>query len=65
MLQGKIRAAMRWLTERSQGSVFLPNNQVTIMVDGMRQQVPVTEALKLKYPQSHPPHSSIHSLEIT
>lgn len=58
MLQGKICAAMWWISERSKGSVLSPSDDVTVTVSGKKQSVPVTEALKQKHPHSHPPHSS-------
>ena len=58
MLQGKIRSAMRWLTERSKGSVLFPTDTTTIVVNGNETTVPVIEALKHKYLQPQAPHSS-------
>ena len=55
MLQGKIRAAVRWLTERSKGSVLNPNDKVIVSVECTNESVSVVEA---KHPNSHPPHSS-------
>ena len=52
MLQGKVRAATRWLTERSKGSVLLPTDTVS------SGSLSVVDALKLKHPSPHPPHSS-------
>jgi hypothetical protein len=58
MLQGKIRSAVRWLTERSKGSVLNPNDKVTVSTEDGNESVSVVEALRSKHPQSHPPHSS-------
>ena len=58
MLQVKIRPAMRWLTSRVKGHVLLPDNTITVDVDGIAQSTSVVDALKLKHPTSHPPHSS-------
>ena len=33
MIQGKLSAAMHWLTERSKGHVFQPNDQVRLDID--------------------------------
>ena len=55
MLQGKIHAAMRWISERSKGSVLLPSDDVTVTVNGKKRSVPVTEALiKAKAPSLSP-----------
>lgn len=48
MFQGKIRAAMRWLTDRCKGSVLLPTDLVATNIDGKEISIPVVEALKLK-----------------
>ena len=58
MLSGKVRAAMRWLTERTKGSVLHPNDTIEMIVDNNKQQLSVIEALKVKHPDSHQPHSS-------
>ena len=58
MLQGKIRPAMPWLTSRAKGHVLSPDNIITVDVDGVAQSMSVVNALKLKHPTSHPPHSS-------
>lgn len=58
MLQGKIRAAVCWFTERSKGSVLNPNDKVIVSVEGNNESVSVVEALRSKHPHSHPPHSS-------
>ena len=57
MLLGKIRAAMRWLTNRSKGSVLSPNDQVPSTTNSTTTSISVLEALKQKHPQPHPPHS--------
>ncbi len=54
-----LRAASRWITERSKGSVLSPNDQVIMSVEGTEQSIPVVTALKLKHPSSCSPHSSI------
>uniref|UniRef100_A0A1X7SXG4 Reverse transcriptase domain-containing protein n=1 Tax=Amphimedon queenslandica TaxID=400682 RepID=A0A1X7SXG4_AMPQE len=58
MLQGKVRAAMRWLTDRSKGSILSPSDKVTMSVNGARCETTVIDALKSKHPSSHSPHSS-------
>jgi hypothetical protein len=58
MFQGKTRAAMRWLTSRSKGSVLLPNDMTSVKVNGTNKSVSVFEALKMKHPQPRLPHSS-------
>ena len=58
MLQGKVRAAMRWLTERFKGHVLDPNDQVTLHINGQDTTVNVIKALQLKHPAPVLPHSS-------
>lgn len=48
MLQEKVRAAMRWLTERSKGSVLLPSDIVSVKVNGKESTLSVLDALRLK-----------------
>ena len=48
MLRGKVRAAMRWLTERSKGHVLDPNDQVTLHINGQDTTVNVIKALPVK-----------------
>lgn len=55
MLQGKVRAATRWLTERSKRSVLLSTDTVS---NGSGKNLSVVDALKLKHPLPSPPHSS-------
>ena len=57
MLHGKVRAAMRWITERFKGSVLLPDDCVSVKIDSTERSVSVVEALKLKHPSPYPPHS--------
>uniref|UniRef100_A0A1X7SEZ1 Uncharacterized protein n=1 Tax=Amphimedon queenslandica TaxID=400682 RepID=A0A1X7SEZ1_AMPQE len=58
MLQGKVRAAMSWLTDRSKGSILFPSNKITMSVNGARCETTVIDALKSKHPSLHSPHSS-------
>ena len=58
MLSGKVRAAMRWLTERSKGHVLLPSDSVSMSIDNSMQSMTVIEALKYKHPPNHPSFSS-------
>ena len=46
MLEGNVRAAVRWLTERSGGGVLKPSHSTTIGGASMT----VLEALNLKHP---------------
>jgi hypothetical protein len=62
MLQGKVRAAVRWLTERSKGHVLRPTEQIKMIIDGQEKSISVIEALKLKHPAPKPPHSSTLSM---
>ena len=50
MLQGKIRSAMRFLTERSKGHVLHPHDNVKIKVIGQDKSVKVIDALQQKHP---------------
>jgi hypothetical protein len=54
MFQGRVGAAVRWLTNRSKGSVLHPND--TTEVSG--NPISVVEALKSKHPDALMPHSS-------
>ena len=58
MLQRKIRPAMHWLTSTAKGHVLLPENIITVDVDGVAQSMSIVDPLKLRHPTSHPPHSS-------
>ena len=58
MLQGKVRLAMRWLTDCSKGHVLQPTDQVKLVVDGQEKLCSVVEALKMKHPSPKPPHPS-------
>ena len=58
MLQGKVRAAVRWLAEQSKGSPLKPDDMINIHINGVDSSVSVADALKSKDPLSHPPHSS-------
>ena len=58
MLQGKTRPAMHWLTSRAKSHVLSPDNVIIVDVDGVAQSMSIVNALKLKHPTSHPPHSS-------
>ena len=61
MLQGKVRAAVRWISEHSKGNVLLPSDQTEIQgPQGDIIKVSVLEALKMKHPDSKiPPNSAI------
>ena len=58
MLLGKVRSAMRWLTSRSKGHLLTPTDTNSVTINGDTQSVPVIDALRVKHPSSHPPHSS-------
>ena len=57
MLHGNVKAAIQWLPECSKGSDLLHDNTVSAKIDGIEKTLSVIEALKLKHPQSHRPHS--------
>lgn len=54
MLQDKIRAAMRWLTDNSKRSLLQPSDKVRISIDGQETQINVIEK---KHPSPQLPHS--------
>ena len=45
ILQGKVRPAMRWLTDRSKDHALQPTNQVKLVVDGPEKMCSVVKAL--------------------
>ena len=53
MLQGKIRAAVRWITERSHKGLLTPTDEIS--VDGSTKRT-VLDVLRSKHPDPHPPH---------
>ena len=55
MLQGKVRSAMRWLTDHSKCHPLQLTDQVKLLIDGQEQLLSVVEALKMKHPSSKPP----------
>ena len=60
MLRGNIRAAVRWLTERSKGNVLLPTDSMKLKTGDSENSITVIDALKLKHPAPHP-HILLHS----
>ena len=62
MLQGKTRAAMRWLQSDQSESLVLPPSHMTQVKsrDGSLSNMSVLDALKLKHPDPQsPPHSTL------
>ena len=60
MLEGNVRAAVRWLTERSGGGVLKPSDSTTIG----RSSMTVFDALSLKHPDPCvPPDWAIPSMD--
>uniref|UniRef100_A0A1X7TNZ6 Reverse transcriptase domain-containing protein n=1 Tax=Amphimedon queenslandica TaxID=400682 RepID=A0A1X7TNZ6_AMPQE len=57
MLQGKIRSAIRFLTERSKGHVLHPHDNVKIQDNGQDKLTSVIDALQMKHPSPRLPHS--------
>uniref|UniRef100_A0A1X7TG66 Reverse transcriptase domain-containing protein n=1 Tax=Amphimedon queenslandica TaxID=400682 RepID=A0A1X7TG66_AMPQE len=58
MLQGRIRAALRWITERSNSGVMDPNDVIELKSgDGSFVKKTVSEVLASKHPEPCPPHS--------
>ena len=51
MVKGKVRSAMRWLSERAGGGVLYPMQEV-------KKSVTVLETLKSKHPELHKSHLS-------
>ena len=51
MMKGKVRSAMRWLSERASGGVLDPMQEVMKVVN-------VLETLKTKHPEPHKSHPS-------
>ncbi len=58
MLQGKIKAAVRWLSENAKGGILHPMEMVDSKVNGKVVKIPVWEALKNKHPNSRIPFIS-------
>jgi hypothetical protein len=58
MFQGKIKAAVRWVTERSQCGLLTPSDEVELKADnGSGVKCTVMDVLRTKHPDPHPPHS--------
>uniref|UniRef100_A0A1X7U8J9 Reverse transcriptase domain-containing protein n=1 Tax=Amphimedon queenslandica TaxID=400682 RepID=A0A1X7U8J9_AMPQE len=58
MMQGKIRAAVRWITERSGSGQLAPTDEITERNDdGSTIKKSVVEVLKSKHPDPQPPHT--------
>ena len=51
MLRGKVRAAVRWATERTKGAVLSPSD----IIEG---SIAVMDVLHQKHPVPHPPGST-------
>ena len=59
MLQGNIRAAVRWLSGHSSGMVLPSNSTIKLKhPDGTVSQTTVFEVLKMKHPEPHSPSAS-------
>ena len=54
MLQGKIKAAVRWITERSRSGPLAPTDEIS--EDGSMKKT-VLDVLRSKHPDPHPPHT--------
>ena len=58
MLQGKIRAALRWITDRSNCGLLAPADEVELRAgDNSIVKKTVSEVLASKHPEPRPPHS--------
>ena len=58
MMQGKIRAAVRWITERSSNGLLAPTDETIVTVgDGSTTSMSVLDVLKSKHPNPRPPHT--------
>ena len=55
MMKGKVRSAMRWLSERTKGGVLDPMQEV-------KKGVTVLETLKSKHPEPHKSHLSSRAI---
>ena len=59
MLQGKTKAAMRWLSDQSEGLVLPPSHMTQVKAqDGTLTSMSVLEALRLKHPEPQSPSLS-------
>ena len=59
MLQGKLKAAVRWISEMSRGGVLSPSTMVECLnKDGASYQKSVWEMLTSKHPEPQVPHTS-------
>ena len=58
MLLGKVKAAMRWLSDESRGRVLLPTDTIQVQTNGQIDSISVLDALKLKHPKAQLPCSS-------
>ena len=58
MMQGKIRAAVRWITERSSNGLLAPTDKIIVNDgDGTATSMSVLDVLKSKHPNPHPLHT--------
>ena len=58
MMQGRIQAAMRWITDRSNTRLLVPTDEIEVKgVNGFVGKKSVVEVLRSKHPDSHPPYS--------
>ena len=56
MIAGKIRSAVRWVTERERGGLLKPTDVTTaINEEGQKVEMTVIEALRLKHPEPADP----------
>ena len=58
MLLGKVKAAMRWLSDESRGRILLPTDTIQVQTNGQIDSVSILDALKVKHPKAQLPCSS-------
>jgi len=52
MLQGNVRAAVRWITERSGGGVLMPSDLTEVShPNGKKSSMTVFDVLRTKHPE--------------
>ena len=65
MLQGKVKAAVRWLSDNTKGKVLRPDDKIPVkLTDGSTAHSSVADVLRIKHPDSQvPPHSALLSCD--